>query len=119
MAFPHTCLDKKSVGFVVGGDSTLKRAIMKDDLNELLKSWQPEAPKSAAFNRRVWGRIERCRGADGLFDSFFEWSTRPQIASVAAALSVLGGAWIGFAAAAQNGSSGIPAFRRSLCPDFL
>lgn len=78
---------------------------MKDDLDKLLKSWHPEVPNSAAFKRQVWGRIERRRRANGLFESFAEWFTRPQIASIAAALSVLGGAWIGFAVAEQNGQA--------------
>jgi hypothetical protein len=76
---------------------------MKDDLHGLLKEWQPGVPNPQAFKREVWGRIERRRSGDGLFNSFLTWFTRPQIASVAAALSVLGGAWVGFALAAQDG----------------
>ena len=40
---------------------------------------------------------------DGRFEVFLAWLTRPQIASLAAALTVLGGAWIGSATAARNG----------------
>ena len=76
---------------------------MKDDLDGLLKEWRPELPKPRAFKREVWGRIERRRSGDGLFESFLSWLIRPQIASVAAALSVLAGAWMGFALATQDG----------------
>jgi hypothetical protein len=87
------------------GFNTQKSNFMKDDLDQLLKSWHPEVPTSAAFKRQVWVRIERCRRAAGFFESFVEWFTRPQVAAVAAAVSVLGGAWIGLAVAPQDGQT--------------
>jgi hypothetical protein len=76
---------------------------MKDDLDSLLKTWKPEVPEPVAFKRHVWSRIERRRFANDWLERFTAWLTRPQIASLAAALSVLGGAWIGSATAARNG----------------
>jgi hypothetical protein len=75
---------------------------MKDDLDSLLQTWKPEVPEPVAFKRHVWGRIEQRRFAAGWLERFLAWLTRPQIASLAAALSVLGGAWIGSATAARN-----------------
>ncbi|HET9524483.1 MAG TPA: hypothetical protein VFO90_09630 [Terrimicrobiaceae bacterium] len=86
---------------------------MKDDLHGLLKTWQPEVQKPQAFKREVWGRIERLQSGHGMFERFLVWFNRPQIASAAAALSVLGGAWIGFAWATQDGHA---AYLRSVDP---
>ncbi len=36
---------------------------MKEDLDELLRSWRPDAIESSTFQRDVWRRIEQSRGA--------------------------------------------------------
>jgi hypothetical protein len=103
--FSAHLLDEKYRVSRPAGIQHSKEQLMKDDLDKLLKSWHPEVPTSAAFKRQVWVRIERCRRAAGFFESFVEWFTRPQVAAVAAAVSVLGGAWIGLAVAPQDGQT--------------
>ena len=68
---------------------------MKEDLDELLRSWRPDAIVSSAFQRDVWRRIERSRGVAQPLQGFFEWLARPRIASLAAVLATLGGAFVG------------------------
>jgi hypothetical protein len=68
---------------------------MKEDLDELLRSWRPDPIVSSTFQRDVWGRIERSRGANQPFQGFFEWLARPRIASLAAVLAILGGVFVG------------------------
>ena len=76
---------------------------MKEDLDELLRSWRPEAPESATFNRDVWRRIKQFRSAGEWLEELVAWLSRPGIASFATALAILGGALIGSAIANQSG----------------
>jgi hypothetical protein len=64
--------------------------------------WHPAAVESSTFKRDVWRRIERSRGAAQRLQGFFEWLARPRIASLAAALAIIGGAFIGSLFAGQN-----------------
>jgi hypothetical protein len=75
---------------------------MKEDLDDLLRSWRPEAVESSTFQRDVWRRIERSRGPAQRLQGFFEWLARPRIASLAAALAIIGGVFIGSLFAGQN-----------------
>ena len=75
---------------------------MKEELDELLHSWRPDAIVSSTFQRDVWRRIERSRGAAQPLQGFFEWLARPRIASLAAALATLGGVFIGSLFAGHN-----------------
>jgi hypothetical protein len=75
---------------------------MKEDLDDLLRWWRPAAVDSPAFKREVWRRIERSRGAAQRFQRFFEWLARPWIASLAAALAIVGGVFIGSLFAGHN-----------------
>jgi hypothetical protein len=68
---------------------------MKEDLDELLRSWRPDPIVSSTFQRDVWRRIEQSRGAASLLQGFFEWLARPRIASLAAVLAILGGVFVG------------------------
>jgi hypothetical protein len=68
---------------------------MKEDLDDLLRLWQPAAVDCSTFKRDVWRRIERSSGAAQGFERFFEWLARPRIASLAAALAILGGVFFG------------------------
>jgi hypothetical protein len=75
---------------------------MKEDLDDLLRLWRPDAVESSTFQRDVWRRIEQSRGAAQRLQPFFEWLARPRIASLAAALAVIGGVVIGSLFAGQN-----------------
>jgi hypothetical protein len=78
------------------GIEPFKGQSMKN-LDEILKAWKTEVPEHPAFKREVWRRIERRISPDGRFEIFLAWLTRPQIASLVAVLSILGGAWVGSA----------------------
>ena len=75
---------------------------MKEDLDDLLRLWRPDAVESSNFQRDVWRRIEQSRGAAQRLHGFFEWFARPRIASLAAALAIIGGFLIGSVFAGQN-----------------
>ena len=68
---------------------------MKEDLDDLLRSWRPDALEVSSFKRDVWRRIEQRRGPTQGLEYFLEWLARPQIASLAAALAMTGGMFIG------------------------
>jgi hypothetical protein len=85
--------------------NTEKSDFVKEDLDNLLKIWRPDVPEPFAFKRSVWRRIEqRARPAEWL-EHFFALFTRPKTASLAAALSLVGGALVGFAIGAQGGQA--------------
>jgi len=74
----------------------------KDDLSDLLQSWQPVVEPSSGFNRVVWSRIEasQTRNSEVLSNLFipFRWIQsmgRPRIAIAAAAIALFGGVLIG------------------------
>jgi hypothetical protein len=75
---------------------------MKEDLDDLLRSWRPDAVDLSAFQRDVWRRIERRRGATQRLQGFFEWLARPGMASLAAALAIAAGVFIGSLFASQQ-----------------
>jgi hypothetical protein len=77
-------------------------ASMKEDLDELLRSWRPEPIVSSTFGRDVWRRIERSHGAAQSLQGFFEWLARPRIASLATVLAIIGGVFVGSLFANQN-----------------
>ena len=76
---------------------------MKEDLDDLLRSWRPAAVDSSTFKREVWQRIEQSRGAAQRFQRFFEWLGMPRIASLAAVLAIIGGVFLGSLFAGHNG----------------
>lgn len=74
----------------------------KDDLSDLLRSWQPDVEPSSGFNRGVWSRIEasQTRNSEVLSSLFIplRWIQtmgRPRIAIAAAAIALFGGVLIG------------------------
>jgi hypothetical protein len=69
--------------------------MMKEYLDDLLRSWRPEAVEVSSFKRDVWRRIEQRRDPTQRLEGFLEWLARPQIASLAAALAMTGGMLIG------------------------
>ena len=75
---------------------------MKEDLDELLRSWRQAAIVSSTFQRDVWRLIERSRDAAQPLQGFFEWLARPRIASLAAVLATLGGVFVGSVFASHN-----------------
>ena len=75
---------------------------MKEDLDELLRSWRPEPIVSSTFQRDVWRRIERSHGAAQPLQGFFEWLARPRSASLATALAIVGGVFVGSLFANHN-----------------
>jgi hypothetical protein len=75
---------------------------MKEDLDVLLRSWRPEAAELSTFQRDVWRRIERGRGATQFLEGFFERLARPGTASLAAALAIAAGVFIGSLFAGQQ-----------------
>jgi hypothetical protein len=97
----------------VAGIIYIEEGIMKDDLEGLIRRWHPEVPDPSAFKREVWRRIEQRGTADSWIERFFAGLTQPKIASLAAALALLGGAVIGSAIA---GSSGQASYLRSVNP---
>ena len=44
------------------GIKQLRETSMKEDLDDLLRSWRPDAIESSTFQRDVWRRIEQSRG---------------------------------------------------------
>ena len=68
---------------------------MKEDLDDLLRSWSPDAIEASTFKRDVWRRIEQSRSAAERVQGFFEWLARPRIASLAAVVVTIGGVFIG------------------------
>jgi hypothetical protein len=75
---------------------------MKEDLDDLLRLWRPDGVESSTFQRDVWRRIEQSRGPAQRLQGFFEWLARPRIASLAAALAIIGGVFIGSLFGGQN-----------------
>jgi hypothetical protein len=75
---------------------------MKEDLDDLLRSWRPAAVDLSGFQREVWRRIEQQRGAAQRLQGFFEWLARPGMASLAAALAIAAGVFIGSLFAKQQ-----------------
>ncbi|MCE9542846.1 MAG: hypothetical protein K8R38_04920 [Verrucomicrobia bacterium] len=74
----------------------------KDDLSDLLQSWQPDVEPSSGFNRGVWSRIEasQTRYTESLYGLFspshwIQSMGRPRIAIAAAAIALFGGVLIG------------------------
>ncbi|HEU4678585.1 MAG TPA: hypothetical protein VFS35_03625 [Terrimicrobiaceae bacterium] len=68
---------------------------MKDELDDLMRLWQPDVPEPSAFQREVWRRIEQHAVADGWVERFFAGLARPRIASAGAALVLLAGVVLG------------------------
>jgi hypothetical protein len=75
---------------------------MKEDLDDLLRLWRPDAVESSTFQRDVWRRIERRRSASQRLQGFFEWLARPGTASWAAAVAIVAGVFVGSLFAGQN-----------------
>lgn len=75
---------------------------MKEDLDELLRSWRPDAIDFSTFQRDVWRRIERRRRATQRLQGFFEWLARPGMASLATGLAIVAGIFLGSLFAGQQ-----------------
>jgi len=91
---------------------------MKDDLSNLLKSWDPAVPEPVAFKRGVWRRIEAADAGKSSalgtwWKDFLVSLARPRLAVATVALSMLAGAWIGHATANPDGRQ---AYLRSVNP---
>ncbi|MBN8707944.1 MAG: hypothetical protein BGO12_12955 [Verrucomicrobia bacterium 61-8] len=70
---------------------------MKDNLNDLLKSWQPEVPEPSDFRRNVWKKIERYRPVKetGWLAELFVLFARPRIAFAMVAFAIVVGGVVG------------------------
>ena len=76
----------------------------KDDLSDLLQSWQRDIEPGSGFNRGVWSRIEVSQAPSSFTQSLFalfssfRWIQSmgsPRIAIAAAAIALFGGVLIG------------------------
>ena len=80
-----------------------------DDLTKLLAAWEPATPDSPAFRRNVWDRIAarqtRRPALPGWVDPFLALISKPAIAAVAVAASILLGATIGQHLSLESGRS--------------
>jgi hypothetical protein len=88
---------------------------LKNDLQSLLKTWQPEVPQPADFKRGVWRKIETSRAgiSPGLLESFFALIARPRVAFAVAALAIITGGVAGSGIARANETTG---YLRSVNP---
>ncbi|MBN8710216.1 MAG: hypothetical protein J0I10_12575 [Verrucomicrobia bacterium] len=88
---------------------------MKDNLNDLLRSWQPEVPEPSDFRRNVWQRIERSRPTKevGWLAEFFGLLARPRLAFATVALAIVVGGVVGREVSVANQTS---AYLRSVNP---
>ncbi len=69
---------------------------MKDNLNDLLKSWQPEIPEPSDFRRNVWRKIELSRPKEtSWLAEILALFARPKLALATVALAVIVGGVIG------------------------
>lgn len=80
---------------------------MKDNLNDLLKSWQPEVPEPSDFRRNVWKKIERSRPVKetGWLAELFVLFARPRIAFAMVAFAIAVGSAVGLEVSAANQTS--------------
>lgn len=79
---------------------------MKDNLNDLLKSWQPELPEPSDFRRKVWNKIELSRPKEATWlTEVFELFARPKLAFATVVLAVVIGGVIGREVSAVNQTS--------------
>lgn len=88
---------------------------MKDDLNLLLRSWQPEVAEPPNFRRNVWQGIERLSSGqeETWLAGLFGLLARPRIALSAIALAVAIGSIVGLEISSENQTS---AYLRSVNP---
>jgi hypothetical protein len=89
------------------------------DLNQLLRSWEPEVPEPASFRRNVWRRIaeEQARpefGLAGWIEHLLVAICRPRLAVVAATVAI--GVGIGIGTLSARSDSGADAYLRSVNP---
>lgn len=89
---------------------------MKDDLNDLLRTWDPHVPEADSFRRDVWLRIgthAREPRATGWFTKFLTFVAIPRMAAVAIAVGILAG---GTAGMLLSESKGAENYLRSVNP---
>lgn len=91
-----------------------------NDLNPLLRNWQPDVPEPSAFRRNVWRRIAdqqtRAKPAfAGWIENFLALLLRPSHAAAAAAIAIAVGIGIGGTLSARNESGAID-YLRSVNP---
>lgn len=66
-------------------------SIMKNELSDLLKAWQPDVPQPADFRRGVWSKIEARSSSPGWLAQLLSAIGRPRIAVALAAVAILAG----------------------------
>ena len=64
---------------------------MKDELSDLLNSWQPPVPESSDFRRGVWAKIEALPSSAGWLALLLAAIARPRTAMALAAFAVVVG----------------------------
>lgn len=79
---------------------------MKDNLNDLLKSWQPEIPEPSDFRRNVWKKIEHSRPKEaGWLAEVVALFARPKLAFAPVVLAIVVGGVIGREVSASSQTS--------------
>ncbi|HEY5891632.1 MAG TPA: hypothetical protein VIT91_00240 [Chthoniobacterales bacterium] len=79
---------------------------MKDDLNDLLRTWNPHVPEPDGFRRGVWRRIGLSATnaqPSGWLEKFLIFVAKPHIAAAAVAVAILAGGVTGFVLTNANG----------------
>lgn len=79
---------------------------MKDNLNDLLKSWQPEIPEPSDFRRNVWKKIELSRPKEaGWLAEVFALFAQPKLALATVTLAIVIGGVVGREVSAMSQTS--------------
>ncbi|MDD5199041.1 MAG: hypothetical protein PHC88_04500 [Terrimicrobiaceae bacterium] len=86
---------------------------MKDDLSDLLKTWQPQTPEPVAFRRDVWTRIEMASPPADWWQEVLVLVARPRVALAVAVVAIALG---GISGRALSGVPGTDAYLRSVNP---
>lgn len=80
---------------------------MNDDLNALLRSWQPKVPEPSDFRRNVWRKVETSsQKAEGSWlAGLFVLISRPRVAFAVVACAILIGGVAGSGISSANDAS--------------
>jgi len=80
---------------------------MKDNLKDLLGTWQPTAPEPSDFRRNVWRKIETSaqKAECGWLAGLFVLISRPRVAFAVVACAILIGGVAGSGISSANDAS--------------